>query len=231
VWKAYGAKFSNLLLFRASFVGIGVGFQQSARCPMPSRRCFLVTSAAAITAVAFPKSLLAERLGGEVFTNGSLGAYAQGILSQANFEAHMGSTFKAFLDNDEVAYLVLQAVTGTNSSSTISVRLLSRVNSIPALRRPTSNAPEITSFQLSFNTGGAVFSQGTYLLDSVTLGRFACFLVPGAEGHCGATFAYLPGSPLYVPGRPQLPPIALPGSGNPINLRSGPSRPVVASFD
>jgi len=203
---------------------------------MPSRRCFLATSAAAFTAATLPKSLLAERLGGNVFTNGSLGAYAQGILSQANFEAQVGSIFEAFLDNDEVAYLRLQTVTGTSSAPTPPIQPRSRANFVPAVRVPTVSSLQITSFQLSFSTGGAVFDQGTYLLDSATLGRFACFLVPGGEGSCGATFAYLPGGPSYVPiqPRPLLPSITLPSSSGgiaPLNSRQAPGRVAEVSFD
>jgi len=202
---------------------------------MPSRRYFLATSAAVFTAATLPKSLFAERLGGNVFTNGSLGAYAQGILSQANFEAQVGSIFKAFLDNDEVAYLRLQTVTGTSTPAT-PVKVPLRGNVIPAVRVPTLSSPQITSFQLSFSTGGAAFDQGTYLLDSATLGRFACFLVPGGGGSCGATFAYLPGGPSYVPiqTRPLLPSITLPSGGGgiaPLNSRQAPGRVVEVSFD
>ena len=41
---------------------------------MPTRRHFLAATAATITLAALPKSLFAERLGGDVFTNASLGA-------------------------------------------------------------------------------------------------------------------------------------------------------------
>ena len=154
---------------------------------MSTRRHFLAATAATITLAALPKSLFAERLGGDVFTNASLGAYGQGLLTQATFEKHIGSTFTAFLDNDGVGYLTLEKVvaqpTGTNASS--------------ELRLPGTSATvqqQVTSFHLTFSTK-AVFPQGTYLLDHGILGRFAAFLVPGdpvkGNGSCGATFSYL----------------------------------------
>ncbi len=157
---------------------------------MSTRRHFLAVTAATITLAALPKSLFAERLGGDVFTNASLGAYGQGLLTQATFEKHIGSVFTAFLDDDGVGYLTLEKVvaqpTGTNASS--------------QLRLPGSSATvqlQITSFHLTFSTK-AVFSQGTYLLDHGILGRFAAFLVPGdsvkGNGSCGATFSYLTGA-------------------------------------
>jgi hypothetical protein len=201
---------------------------------MPSRRHFLATSTAAIAVATLPTPLFAERLGGEVFTNGSLGAYAQGILSQANFESRLGSIFKAFLDNDKVAYLRLQTVTGTSASSTPPLPTQGRVSLSQARRAPTFNSPQITSFQLSFSTGGAIVTQGSYLLDNDTLGRFACFLVPGAEGFCGATFAYLPGGPSYLPTlptRPPLSPIAPAGGTDIINSRQTRGRIAEDAFD
>jgi len=154
---------------------------------MSTRRHFLAATAATITLAALPKSLFAERLGGDVFTNASLGAYGQGLLTQATFEKHIGSTFTAFLDDNAVGYLTLEKVvaqpTGTNASS--------------ELRLPGTSATvqqQVTSFHLTFSTK-AVFPQGTYLLDHGILGRFAAFLVPGdpvkGNGSCGATFSYL----------------------------------------
>jgi len=156
---------------------------------MSSRRQFLATSAAALAVVSLPKSLLAERLGGDVFTSASLGAYTQGILSQATFEGLIGTQFKAFLDNNAVAYLRLESVIGGTSAET-APRLRGNV-ATPALR---TSATQMVSFQVSFSTGGAKFGQGSYLLDHGTLGRFACFLVPSSPAGgatCSATFCYL----------------------------------------
>ncbi|WP_158822883.1 hypothetical protein [Granulicella sp. S156] len=158
---------------------------------MSSRRHFLAATAATITLAALPKSLFAERLGGDVFTNASLGAYAQGLLTQATFEKHIGSVFTAFLEDDAVGYLTLQKVVaqpaGTSALS----------NASSQLRLPGTSATvqqQVTSFHLTFGTK-AVFTQDTYLLDHGILGRFAAFLVPGdsvkGNGSCGATFSYL----------------------------------------
>ena len=155
---------------------------------MSTRRHFLAAAAATITFAALPKSLFAERLGGDVFTNASLGAYGQGLLTQATFEKHVGSIFTVFLDDDAVGYLTLEKVVA--QSSTLS-------NTSIRLRLPGTSATvqqQVTSFHLTFSTK-AVFPQGTYLLDHGILGRFAAFLVPGdpvkGNGSCGATFNYL----------------------------------------
>jgi hypothetical protein len=174
--------------------------------PVSSRRNFIFTSAAAVTAAAFPKLLLAQRKGGEVFTPGSLGAYAQGILTQSNFEGLIGSVFTAFLDNDPVAYLSLQKVSAANTLPTPSP--LMGIARPATIARPTplaSISSEPSSFQLIFNNGGAVFDQGTYLLDHGTLGSFACFLVPGMSSNgptsC-ATFCYLSAADAVKPAPP-----------------------------
>ena len=175
------------------------------RCPLSSRRQFLATSAVAFAATSLPKSLLAERTGGELFTSASLGAYAQGILTQATFEGLIGTLFMAFLDNNAVAYMRLVSVTG-NSPSTGSAVKGSAATSL--LRRPANTVNSVVSFQASFSTGGANFSQGSYLLDHGTLGRFACFLVPSdpmGGPTCSATFCYLASGIIAQPPRPTAP--------------------------
>jgi len=190
---------------------------------MPSRRHFLAASAAAIAAAALPGDVFAQRLGGEVFSDASLLAYARGTLSQTNFESLVGSFFKIFLENDEVAYLRLQTVTGTGDPS-IRQGIFQLPVQTPGqtgltTRGSTPTAPQMTVFHLRFSTGSAPVGQGTYLLESGSLGQFACFLVPGAEGYCTATFAYLGSAPSYLPAHP------LPGPvGQPIGIGVANSR-------
>jgi hypothetical protein len=168
---------------------------------MRNRRNFLVASAALVTSVTLPKSLFASRIGGDVFTNASLGAYSQGLLTQANFERVIGSQFTLFLEHNKVAYLRLRTVEslgpqtgGTLSSQTSPAVPRAKSQTVPV---PGSTAPaqQVVGFHLTFNTEGAVFAQGTYLVDHGTLGRFALFLVPGDPIHgnvsCGATFTSL----------------------------------------
>lgn len=178
---------------------------------MPSRRHFLAASAATVTAAALPKSLLASSTRHEVFTNASLGAYTQGILTQANFESVVGSTFTLFLDNDAVTYLRLVKVIGASTSGLTATQGLSRAP-LTAARVPRVAPTQTTSFRLSFSTSGAVFfPQSTYLLDHGTLGEFAAFLVPGdpilASGTCSAVFNYLTAATLNAPVFPARPTI------------------------
>jgi hypothetical protein len=168
----------------------------SLRCTMSSRRQFLAATAATITLAALPKTLFAERLGGDVYTNASLGAYAQGLLTQATFEKHTGSVFTVFLENNAVGYLTLQKVIGlsTDSASSDAASRPGLPGMLAEQHSAATIQPQITSFHLTFSTK-AVFSQDTYLLDHGILGRFAAFLVPGdpvkGSGTCGATFCYL----------------------------------------
>ena len=82
---------------------------------MQSRRRFLAASAATLAAAALPTGLLAEQLGPDVFTNASLGAYTQGLLTQANFSALAGSVFTASLPDGSYRYLALRSVDGTTT--------------------------------------------------------------------------------------------------------------------
>ena len=189
---------------------------------MPSRRNFLAAAAAAMTGAALPHSLFAERLGGDVFTNASLGAYTQGLLTQTTFEKHLGSVFTAFLENNAVGYLLLQKVDGLQASMTATNPSLPTANSLqPAATLATQHTvaaaqQQMTAFHLTFSTS-AVFNQGTYLLDHGILGRFAAFLVPGdavkGSGTCGATFCYLANDAI----KPSVPSPALP-----VSLRMSP---------
>jgi hypothetical protein len=171
---------------------------------MFSRRKFLATSTVALAAVSLPKSLLAERIGGEVFTSGSLGAYTQRMLTQTTFEGLIGTQFNAFLDNSAVAYMRLESVTaGFSAGAPVLKRGMPTVLQIPA-----TTAAQVESFQVTFSTGGANFPQGSYLLDHGTLGRFACFLVPSSPKGgvtCSATFCYLTSAAVQLPGPPAAP--------------------------
>jgi len=168
---------------------------------MHNRRRFLVASAALVTGVTLPKSLFASRIGGDVFTSASLGAYSQGLLTQANFERVIGSQFTLFIEHNKVAYLRLRTVeslgpqTGEASSSQTSPAVRRAKSPIVPVPGSTVPSKQVGGFHLAFSTEGAAFDQGTYLVDHGTLGRFALFLVPGdpthGNGSCGATFTSL----------------------------------------
>ncbi len=137
-----------------------------------SRRRFLTSAAILTAASTLPSRALASRTGGDVFTNASVGAYVQGLLTREHFETLIGTLFLAFLDDDRTAYM--------------------RLRSVEELK-PRQTKDAVAAFHLSFSTGGVAVEQGSYLLDHATLGRFALFLVPGVAAHgeltCGAVFA------------------------------------------
>jgi hypothetical protein len=206
------------------------------RVPMPTRREFLAATSAACVLAALPKALLGQQAGGAVFSNASLGAYDQGILSLASFQGLVGSTFMAFLDDTCVAFLQLVSATAVASHARDAG---SRIGTVAGARmqapRPTQNA--LDTFTLNFTTGTTALPQLTYLLDHGTLGRFAVFLVPGAElaglQTCTASFNYLPmpgRSPVRDPGGPQ-PRRAGSGSGAPPGDPSHPGAIAVVSGD
>ena len=134
-----------------------------------SRRRFVLSGAAVTVAATLPGSALASRAGDEVFTNASVGIYAQGLLTAQHCKGLIGTLFMAFLEKQHVAYLRLQTVT------TVEIK---------------SKRVSYEAFHLSFSTGGVVLDQDSYLLDHGTLGRFALFVVPGLDAHgaptCGA---------------------------------------------
>ncbi|MES2391201.1 MAG: twin-arginine translocation signal domain-containing protein [Acidobacteriota bacterium] len=160
---------------------------------MNSRRQFLVASSAAMAAAALPKSLFAQRIGGDVFSNASLGAYTQGLLTQEHFEQAVGSTFTIFLEGELAGHLTLMAVAPAAGTSTLSGT--SKVSPKAQLKRPgpTPVPAQVTTtgFHLKFNVNGPKFGQDTYLVDHGTLGRFAMFVVPGEPQQATATFNYL----------------------------------------
>jgi hypothetical protein len=127
---------------------------------MPSRRRFLAASAATFAAAVLPKKLTAEQLGASVFTNASLGAYAQGLLTEANFSNQVGSVFTALRPDGSYGYLTLRSVqTFTLSSATKTVaapRVLSGTQS-------GNSSVQVSSFMLIFDVQGDAFAQETYL--------------------------------------------------------------------
>lgn len=183
---------------------------------MPTRRHFLASSSAVCALAVVPKSLLAQSARA-VFTNASMGAYTQGILTMANFTALVGSTFTAFLPDGGFAYLRLQSVTSLSTSQT---------SSNFATRAVQSHAEQPAqlldnSFLLTFASGNQVLPQSTYLVDHGTLGSFAVFLVPGSttpgSATAHATFSYLP----------QAAPISNTTSGSQLHpIYTAPAQPV-----
>ena len=168
---------------------------------MHNRRRFVVASAALVTSVTLPKSLFASHTSDDVFTNASLGAYSQGLLTQANFERVIGSQFTLFIKKNNVSYLRLLTVEslGPQTGGVLSSQPSPSTPRAKSLAVPmpgaSTLAQQVVGFHLTFSTEGAAFDQGTYLVDHGTLGRFALFLVPGdpthGNGSCGATFTSL----------------------------------------
>jgi hypothetical protein len=162
---------------------------------MQTRRDFLAVTSAAMATAFLPESLLAQSRLPEVFSNANLGAYGQGLLTQATFERLIGSTFTVFVGTDLYAFLTLRSVTNLVPAASTAAPRTSTPRPSPA-SSPSSKAPiPITSFYVDFSIEGPVFPQDTYTLDHGILGRFAAFLVPGqstgSEPRCGATFTYL----------------------------------------
>lgn len=209
---------------------------------MATRRQFLASTSAVCAIAALPKSLLAQRLGGQVFTNASLGAYQQGLLTMENFKAVIGSTFKAFLDDASVAYLTLESVTATPAPPAPANPGAppSQDGSTSMLRFARPVQAEGDSFSLSFATGNTAIAQDTYLVDHGTMGRFAVFLVPGSaqsQGNltCTATFNYIAlprdiaGSPIVVLRNEGGLPGAAPGRQRPVTVQGGEASPILSS--
>jgi hypothetical protein len=158
---------------------------------MSSRRTFLLRSAAVVTSAALPELLHAERLGGPTFSEASLGAYTQGLLTEAHFTGLKGSLFMAFLEDNQVAYMRLTDVKSGSASAATKAPVPTARNT-PQVK---ASAMQVSSFSLVFSTGWVRVPQGSYLLDHGTLGRFTVFLVEGLDEKgreaCSATFAHL----------------------------------------
>ena len=168
---------------------------------MSTRRRFLCLSSAVLASTAVPKAF-AQRQGMPVFSNASLGSYTQGSLSRARFEGLVGSSFRVFLEDGQVATLTLLKV--ENSSATRDTKTAggegshsaayvsgTATGTLAAPVRPTA----AQCFTVHFSTGGVVVPQDSYTVDHATLGSFSVFLVPGQDKNGGktvtATFFYL----------------------------------------
>lgn len=142
---------------------------------MRTRRDFLVNSTAVLVSPYLHASLAQSAPAQNVFTNASLGAYQQGILTKAQFEARMGSLFMIFVDESNVLYTRLRAVTPYTAKAATKLpgRLIFPRPSLPAPPR------QIEAFTLVFDSDKPLPEQNSYLVDHATLGRFVIFLVPG----------------------------------------------------
>jgi hypothetical protein len=175
---------------------------------LSTRRSFLSSSVAAATIAALPKSLFAEPIAKNVFTNASLGAYTQGLMTQAHFTTLIGSSFNAFHASGDVSKLTLVSVETLMPGGVGSTTLQSAVRPVAALKKSIASTP-VNSFHLSFSISGKAMDQGSYLLDHGTMGSFALFVVPGSEASgaqtCGATFSSLSAAPAAQLGTRLLP--------------------------
>ncbi len=167
---------------------------------MSNRRSFLKLSATAATsAMLLPKLgwSQADRLGGPVFSNASVGAYQQGLITLVGFQKLVGSEFKAFLDNNEAAWLRLRQAVAIDYSLTPEkkkARLAAQQVIAPTGADLTlaRNPVQPDTFELRFDIRGPNFPQNSYLLDHGTLGRFVAYLQPSTPGRCYATFTSFP---------------------------------------
>jgi hypothetical protein len=176
-------------------------FQLDHEVSMQSRRRFLAASAATLAAAALPTGILAEQLGANVFTNASLGAYTQGLLTQANFTSVTGSVFTASLPDGSYRYLTLRSV----AAAPVSSRTTNAApRSVAAPKITLNTSVQVSSFALVFDVQGDAIPQGSYLLDHGTLGSFVIFLVqgqtPAGTPTCVATFASLDSMPVNPAG-------------------------------
>ncbi len=153
---------------------------------MLTRRTFVAVGAAATLVRLSVKPLRASTRDNDVFSNATLGAYTQGILTQAHFETLRGDLFMILKDGGKAEYVRLAKVTALPDKT-------------PPAKRGKVPAPQFDAFFLTFTGVSPDFQQGSYVLDNGHLGRFACLLVPGrseqGEATVGATFvtAHQPG--------------------------------------
>jgi hypothetical protein len=165
---------------------------------MASRRRFLSLSSASLVCASFAHSLLGQasaRLGIPVFSGAATGAAQQGLLTAANFEKLVGSSFHAFLDNDVVAEIVLLKVKIPTYSSVASTSQVAGSPVRPVATPARRAARATNTFMLLFSTGSTLIPQDTYVLDSGILGSFSALVVP-AQPVAGnqiavATFSFL----------------------------------------
>jgi len=161
-----------------------------------TRRSFLTLSWAAFASTLTPIRLAAQALssrsGPGVFSNAALGAYQQNELTFQRFQALVGSTFHAFLENHKVIEVTLLSAVAIAPHVSTGNAVLDRSQ---AISMPVSPLPPTGKcFVLRFSTGSTVVPQGSYVLDSGTIGSFTVFLVSGNAGvgrlTSSATFNY-----------------------------------------
>jgi hypothetical protein len=142
---------------------------------MANRRSFLLTSTAALASACIPAGF-AQPSRQDAFTNASLGAYRQGLLTQSQFERRTGSLFMIFLDETEVLYTRLRSVTPYEPSPPKPAgRVVSPRTAV------LSSTRQVNAFTLLFDCDRPLPAQDSYIVDHATLGRFVMFLVPGAS--------------------------------------------------
>lgn len=205
---------------------------------MSTRRQFLAASSAVCALSALPQRLFAQFAPHDLFANGYVAAYTQGLLTQPNFEAVTGSRFTVLLDDGGYTYLTLESVTSLSPATVKSFARVTNTRASLAASQASIPAPQTESFSVQFSVSGAPLSQQTYLLDHGTLGRFSAFLVPsgGSTNTCTAIFNYvapgtvitnpaaMQGGPIITPSRPiTLAPsagVALPSPVQPVAISS-----------
>jgi len=172
---------------------------------MSTRRSFVVNLAAAAAYLASPRRLFAQsaaRLGIPAFSPAALGASQQGNLNLARFQALIGSSFRAFLDDNEVVDIVLIKVSTMDAINAAEQATLPAANrsKVKSAGRPPAPQSAGLTFVVQFSSGNKYIPQDTYVLDNGTLGSFSVLLVPGAINApaktCSALFNGPAASPL-----------------------------------
>lgn len=163
---------------------------------LSTRRSFLALSSGAALASAWPKPLFSQETTSDLFSNRNLGAYTQGLLNKATFEAVVGSVFTLFFADGSTTALTLSSVKTSSArrSATSDAAAAAAGRTLSDTGIVSPNRPAPSCFLLTFSTGPKAVPQGTYRLDHGTLGSFAAFLVPGnprQTGICTACFNYL----------------------------------------
>lgn len=154
-----------------------------------------MTKSAAIVLCASSRRLLGlQHEQREIFSGANLGAFTQGLLTEANLQRVVGTLFMVFLDEYRVSYMRLREVSASSPPPLVNPE---QVHVAPLVRKKTL-VPGTESFLLVFNSDTELTSQGSYVVDHGTLGRFTLFMVPGGQGPgqttCVCTFNYVRGT-------------------------------------
>lgn len=144
---------------------------------MHDRRHFLLNSTALLAAVTTRGAFAQQAATEDAFSNATLGAYQQGILTQTQFEHEIGSLFMFFIKTTDVIYARLRSVTPYEGRPP--ANLTGRI--ITPRRATSSFTRQVNTFTLLFDCENPLPEQKSLIIDHATQGRFVMFLVPGTS--------------------------------------------------